>query len=441
MRKLLLFLLFFFLFPTLVFADTQLLPTPWVLNATNGASEKYVTPAANVLNGMTTLTVIFDLHGRCFSGGDASGLIFDQNGWKLKSVLTYGTNCLDGLQTAIMPLSAFGVNTAANLTGSFHTRFWNTGTWTVDITSAILSGATPTITPTPTTLEPTPTNTITPTPDTTSTPTPSPTSTPSPTMTSTPSPTPTLTIHPSRPDKTVIVIEENRKLQEVLGVGYFTQLANEGALMVRSFATFHPSQPNYIQFFAGTNLGVTSNVCPPPGSPFSADNLGNQLLTAGFTFGGYAQNLPINPLAQCQVPPYAGHHLPWLYFNNIPLALTKNMTNFPTDYSTLPTLSIVIPDNNNNGHDQPVSVASTWLQTNLDGYKKWAMEHNSLLIIHFDEDDSNADNLIYTVFVGPMIKEGIYNEQIDHRNILSTLEMLYGLPQLSASTPIVDIFQ
>ncbi len=401
---LLLYLVFLLLFwyPHNALADVQLLSAPWHLEGNNGAREKYQSVPANVLNRQTHATIVYDLHGRCFLGGDASALIFDQNGWKFASLANYGTNCLDGQQSVTIPLSAFGVTTSASLTGSFHVRFWNTGAWTVDIYSVTLS------------------------------------STPAPTVT--PSPTSLPSVNPNRPDHTVIVIEENRQLQQVLGVDYFTQLANEGALMAQSFATFHPSQPNYLELFAGTNLGVADNTCPPPGSPFAADNLGNQLLTRGFTFAGYVESLPANPIP-CEQPPYAGHHLPWLYFSNVPASATKDLSLFPTDYSTLPTVSFVIPNDNNNAHDGTLLQASTWLRQRLDSYKQWAMTHNSLLIVHFDEDDSQGNNLIYTVFVGPMVKRGIYNQSIDHRTILSTLENLYGLPYLSSAFPVIGIFK
>lgn len=332
----------------------------------------------------------------------------------------------------VMTVSEIGVNdstvdyafTAANEKGGI----------AIELKPAITS--TPTITPTPT-----PTVTLTPTPTAmpiiSSTPTVTPTITTA-TPTSTPTPTGGFL---NRPDHTVMVIEENRQLQQVLGEGYFTQLANEGALLVQSFASYHPSQPNYIELFAGSNLGITTNTCPPPGYPLSNNNLGNQLLTSGFTFIGYAENIPANPLANgCQTSPYAGHHLPWLYFSNIPSGDTKDFTLFPTDYSTLPTFSYVIPNANDNAHDGTVAQAASWLHDHMDGYKQWAMTHNSLLIIHFDEDDDNANNLVYTVFVGPMVKKGIYNEHVDHKNILSTIEDLYGLSHLSGQSGITDIF-
>ena len=42
--------------------------------------------------------------------------------------------------------------------------------------------------------------------------------------------------------------------------------------LLHFFAVTHPSQPNYLQFFSGSNQGVTSN--STPAGPFSTPNLG-----------------------------------------------------------------------------------------------------------------------------------------------------------------------
>lgn len=123
-------------------SSTELLTSPWQFVMNNGDSQKYVTPAANVLNGKVSLTVTYDLNGTCLLGGDASALIFDQSGWKYVSLSNYGQNCYDGEQIVTIPLSAFtGLNTASNITPSFHARFWKGtgGPYTVDITSAKLN--------------------------------------------------------------------------------------------------------------------------------------------------------------------------------------------------------------------------------------------------------------------------------------------------------------
>jgi hypothetical protein len=113
---------------------TELLSAAWNLVGNNGANEKYQSIASNALAGKTTLRVTYDLHGLTALGGDASAIIFDQNGWKFVSLSNYGQNGLNGTQTVDIPLSAFGLNLSQSV-GTLHTRFWYGGPFTVDITS------------------------------------------------------------------------------------------------------------------------------------------------------------------------------------------------------------------------------------------------------------------------------------------------------------------
>jgi acid phosphatase len=66
---------------------------------------------------------------------------------------------------------------------------------------------------------------------------------------------------------------------------------------------------------------------------------------------------------------------------------------FPSDYDSLPTVSFVIPNMVNDMHNGvvPTSVTAgdTWLRQHLDGYYNWAKDHNSLLIVTFDESSES----------------------------------------------------
>lgn len=115
-------------------AGTELLTTAWNLTGNNGASEKYQSIASNALAGKTTLRVTYNLHGLNAIGGDASAVIFDQNGWKYISLANYGQNGLNGSQTVDIPISAFGLDLSQPV-GTLHTRFWYGGAFSVDITS------------------------------------------------------------------------------------------------------------------------------------------------------------------------------------------------------------------------------------------------------------------------------------------------------------------
>jgi len=121
----------------------ELLTAPWHVQISGGHDVNlYQSVSPNVLNGMSSLTLTYNLNGHCLRSGGDSSIIFDQNGWKRIYLANYGTNCLNGNQTVTIPLSDFtGLNTTQNLTGSFHSRFWHNLPVVFDITSAVLNPA------------------------------------------------------------------------------------------------------------------------------------------------------------------------------------------------------------------------------------------------------------------------------------------------------------
>ena len=168
----------------------------------------------------------------------------------------------------------------------------------------------------------------------------------------------------------VIVVEENHSSAGILGnsdAPYINALAASGANMTQAFAETHPSQPNYIALFSGGTQGVTDDSCP---QTLSADNLGAQLITAGYSFAGYSEGLPGTGSTVCANAnnKYARKHNPWVNFSNLPTSANLPMTSWPTDFSPLPTVSFVIPNLNNDMHDGTVASGDSWLQANMDPY-------------------------------------------------------------------------
>jgi phosphatidylinositol-3-phosphatase len=246
-------------------------------------------------------------------------------------------------------------------------------------------------------------------------------------------------------DHVVLVIEENHAYSEIIGKAaapYINSLAGQGALFSASFAVAHPSEPNYLALFSGSTQGVTDDGCQ---YSFTNTNLASELIEAGLTFGGYSEDMPSVGYMGCTYRAYARKHSPWVYWQgaNVPAAVNMPLTSFPMDFSTLPTVSMVIPNLNNDMHDGTVKQGDTWLQKHLDGYVQWAASNNSLLIVTWDEDDQSASNRIATIFVGPMVKPGLYAEKIDHYSVLRTIEEMYGLPYAGKSadaSAIADVW-
>ena len=223
---------------------------------------------------------------------------------------------------------------------------------------------------------------------------------------------------------------------------YIHTLARRGMLFTQSYGVTHPSQPNYLALFSGSTHGVTRNSCP---HTFDNDNLASSLLSAGLSFASYAESLPAVGDPVCSSGPYMRKHNPVANWQGarLPAELNRRFADFPKgipgDYSKLPTVSFVIPDQDNDMHDGSFETADNWLKKHIGPYVDWATKHNSLLILTWDEDDGQEGNHIVTILVGPMVKAGSSGQRIDHYNVLRTLLDFYGLPAIGASRDVEPI--
>jgi acid phosphatase len=119
----------------------------------------------------------------------------------------------------------------------------------------------------------------------------------------------------------------------------------------------------------------------------------------------------------------------------------------------LPTVAFVVPNQFNNMHSgdskNRIKAGDVWLRDHFEDYYRWAKDHNSLLIVTFDENDNTSDikgltdprstdrvrkNRIVTIIAGARIKSGKYSEGngITPVNILRTIEAMYGLQKSGA---------
>jgi hypothetical protein len=239
----------------------------------------------------------------------------------------------------------------------------------------------------------------------------------------------------SRPDHVVIVMLENKRYDAVVGdpkTPWLTWVAQNAANMTRFYAETHPSQPNYLALFSGSTQGVTDNNCPHDLG--NRANLARQLIDAGQTFTGYAEDLPKVGFRGCSYKGYVRRHTPWANFSNVPAAANQPYTAFPKDYRKLPTVSFVIPNLCHDMHDCPKVEGDAWLKKQFQPYITWARTHNSVFILTFDEDDRTGGNRIATIIAGGGVRPGQYATRLDHYDLLHTLQKMYGLPLTGEAT-------
>ncbi|MFI6493297.1 alkaline phosphatase family protein [Streptomyces sp. NPDC050564] len=233
------------------------------------------------------------------------------------------------------------------------------------------------------------------------------------------------------PDHVVVVVMENHAYSQVIGSSSAPYINNTlkagGANLTQSYGLTHPSEPNYYMLFSGSNQGRTDDSCVPVGS-ISAPNLASELIAAGKTWKSYNESLPSQGSTTCSSGNYAQKHNPWFGFSNVPTNTAMTMTQFPTDYTTLPKVSFVVPNLCSDMHDCSVSTGDTWIQNNLGAYATWAQTHNSILAVTFDEDNKQSGNRIPTVFYGQHVTPGSSTSTTyNHYNVLRTVEDLAGL--------------
>jgi acid phosphatase len=252
-----------------------------------------------------------------------------------------------------------------------------------------------------------------------------------------------------RPDHIVIVVEENHSFGQIIGESeapYLNSLLEEGTLLTSFFALHHPSQPNYIVMFSGDRYGITNNTCVVNRPLLLARSLGGQLVRNGLSFKGYAEDLPKAGSMACFSGKYVRRHAPWTNFGDVPTVVSLPFSEFPIDFSKLPTVAFVIPNLDHDMHDglpgTKRKAGDDWLRANLNSYKDWAKTHNSLLIVTWDEDNKTVlakrvtkppANRVAAIFIGEMVKAGFKSDkQYDHIDLLKTILEMYRLPALPA---------
>jgi hypothetical protein len=263
---------------------------------------------------------------------------------------------------------------------------------------------------------------------------------------------------PWSPSHIVVVIEENHAFGQVIGnpdAPFINKLAAQGALFTDAHGVAHPSQPNYLALFSGSTQDTTGDSAVR-GTPLRRPNLGAALIAEGYTFAGYSEDLPdVGSLKTTAHGGYARKHNPWSNWqaaspgpNQLAASANQPFKNFPSDFNKLPTVAFVVPNLYNDQHGDGfisnrtlIRDSDDWLKDNIGAYAQWAVTHNSLLIVTWDEDDNDDSpaNHIPTIMVGAQVKPGKYDQRIDHYGVLRMIEDFYGLPRAGASADAAPI--
>jgi hypothetical protein len=218
----------------------------------------------------------------------------------------------------------------------------------------------------------------------------------------------------------------------------------------------HPSLPNYLDMTSGDTqyFGLVDLDPKQSPAPFSVDNLGNQLQTAGIKWRAYAEGMG----SACNLTSsgnYAPKHEPFLYYVDIQSASSCADTN--VDYTSFAAdlaagtyrYMYIAPDLVDDGHNpvdflgnasDPVgslTTSDTWCKNEVgkimasDAYK-----NGGVIFITWDEAEgrnSDSKDQVPMIVVSPKIKSAGFKSATayTHKSYLATVEDILGLTRLA----------
>jgi hypothetical protein len=276
-------------------------------------------------------------------------------------------------------------------------------------------------------------------------------------------------------DRVLIIVLENVDYEVASKDKNLADLAAQGANFTNFHALFHPSYPNYLAMVAGTDYDIhrrgrllADNQVNLPNDA-AHHSIADRLVAAGLDFKQYAEELPDETCpwdfssqhVSDKRGNYTRRHVPFLSFREVQQKWCDRVVRVDSSKSDnyfvqdarkgLVAYSFYSPNMNHDGHDTSARVAGAWVKKFLDDTFPEKLRQGTLVVVTFDESGGNADNRIYTLLLGDMVKPA--NQQdpkalakpYTHYSVLRTIEDNFGLEPLTANdrnaSPITDIWK
>jgi acid phosphatase len=252
---------------------------------------------------------------------------------------------------------------------------------------------------------------------------------------------------PAPPPGVIVLVLENHSYESVIGSSSapaLNALAAHYGLATRSYALGHPSLPNYLDLVAGASFNIHSDCtsCNVEGT-----TVADQMVSSGHTWAAYMEDMPRACYNGAAIgDSYAKKHNPFMYFDHLRSdpALCNQDQPFSAFYpaldaATLPTYSLVVPNQCNDGHSCSLAHSDTWVRdfSNHVTGSAW-FQRGGVLLITYDEGVGGAGccvaasgGHIATWVISKATPPGArLDTPVSHAGLLRTVEMLYGLAYL-----------
>jgi phosphatidylinositol-3-phosphatase len=258
---------------------------------------------------------------------------------------------------------------------------------------------------------------------------------------------------PSKIDKVLVIVEENRSVQDVEAhMPFLMSQARSYGTATSFYATKHPSLPNYLVLAGGSAFGIADDGSPEA-HRLRGPSVFGQLIAAGRTAKTYAEAMP-SACARRNQGAYAVRHNPWTYFDDpaergqcekFDIASGSRTAGAVVDdirRGKLPTFGLLIPDICHDGHDCSAGTTDDWLRSWLPIIKKGPDFRSKRLaiVITWDEDDDHSGNHVPLVVIYPSLKSKQVTKRLDQYGLSASIARIGGIPPLRDADKGTDAF-
>lgn len=236
-------------------------------------------------------------------------------------------------------------------------------------------------------------------------------------------------------------MEENHSVQQVFpaGMPYLWSLARRYAYATDWTDVGHPSLPNYLAIFGGSAFNQPQDCAPGPGCVYPGPTVFGQALTGGKTARAYEESMP-EPCDVSSSGEYDVNHNPWAYFpaegascrtGDVPAgtpaggALTSDARR-----GNLPTVGLVTPNLQHDGHDGTLAQADAWLGAWIPVLMSGPDWRGGRLAIAVVFDEGETTEQVPFVFMAPGVSGVTITHPANHYSLTRMIDQVAGAAPL-----------
>jgi acid phosphatase len=250
--------------------------------------------------------------------------------------------------------------------------------------------------------------------------------------------------------KILVIMEENHSIQQVFptGMPYLWSLAQRYAYATDWSDVAHPSLPNYLAIFGGSDFNDPQDCAPAAGCTYPGPSVFGQALSRGETARAYQESMP-QPCDQGFVGEYDVNHNPWAYFPSEAASCRADDVPAGTPAGgalagdvrggTLPTVGLITPNLLHDGHDGTAAQADAWLQTwipVLMSGPDWRSGRLAIVVV-FDEGETTEQ--VPFVFMAPGLSGVKISEPANQYALTRLIDKIIGAPPLRKASSAANV--